>query len=224
VLAAAVIAATIAAGCSGCSRGTSVLPGDIRSYTVSKQAEPAPIAASPGDVPTKPAPVRYDVPEGWTDGGASGIRLATLLIGDPAGQREVTIIPASGTLEGNVARWQGQLDAGGDPDDLASRAAAAIEAAESVDVDGRPAKVVLLRDAAAGQAILGYFGAAGAMATACPAGSYCEAGTERPVACPSGTQSAELANDLTDCVSSPGFYGPNGTPRAPNTHPCAAPP
>ena len=155
VLAAAMIAATIAAGCSGCSRGTSVLPGDIRSYTVSKQAEPAPIAASPGDVPTKPAPVRYDVPEGWTDGGASGIRLATLLIGDPAGQREVTIIPASGTLEGNVARWQGQLDAGGEPDDLASRAAAAIEAAESVDVDGRPAKVVLLRDAAAEQAILG---------------------------------------------------------------------
>jgi hypothetical protein len=132
-----------------------VLPGDIRSYTVSKQAEPAPITASQGDAPTKPAPVRYDVPEGWTDGGASGIRLATLLIGDPAGQREVTIIPASGTLEGNVARWQGQLDAGGEPDDLASRAAAAIEAAESVDVDGRPAKVVLLRDAAAEQAILG---------------------------------------------------------------------
>ena len=152
VLAAAVIAATSTAGCS---RGTAVLPGDIRSYTVSKQAEPAPITASQGDAPTKPAPVRYDVPEGWTDGGASGIRLATLLIGDPAGQREVTIIPASGTLEGNVARWQGQLDAGGEPDDLASRAAAAIEAAESVDVDGRPAKVVLLRDAAAEQAILG---------------------------------------------------------------------
>jgi hypothetical protein len=62
------------------------------------------------------------------------------------------------------------------------------------------------------KAILGYFGAAGAMATACTAGSYCEAGTERPVACPSGTQSAELANELADCISSPGYYGPNGKP------------
>jgi hypothetical protein len=64
------------------------------------------------------------------------------------------------------------------------------------------------------QAILGYSGVAGAMATACPANSYCEAGTERPMACPSGTTSAELANDLTDCVSAPGYYGPNGKPRA----------
>jgi hypothetical protein len=61
-----------------------------------------------------------------------------------------------------------------------------------------------------GQAIPGFYGAAGAMATACPANSYCEAGTERPVSCPAGTQSADLANDLTDCVSAPGYYGPNG--------------
>ena len=140
---------------TGCGRDAEVRPGDIRSYTVPKQAEPASVAQAPQEPPPAAPRLTYDVPEGWTDGGASGIRLATLLIGDPAGQREVTIIPASGTLEGNVARWQGQLDAGGEPDDLASRAAAAIEAAESVDVDGRPAKVVLLRDAAAEQAILG---------------------------------------------------------------------
>ncbi len=58
------------------------------------------------------------------------------------------------------------------------------------------------------------------MATACTAGSYCEAGTERPMACPSGTQSAELANELADCVTSPGYYGPNGMPRATDSHPC----
>jgi hypothetical protein len=46
----------------------------------------------------------------------------------------------------------------------------------------------------------------------CPANFYCEQGTERPVACPSGTQSTDLANDITDCVSSPGYYGPNGKP------------
>jgi hypothetical protein len=62
------------------------------------------------------------------------------------------------------------------------------------------------------QAIVGFYGAAGAAATSCPANSYCESGTERPMACPSGTQSTELANDLTDCVSSPGYYGPNGKP------------
>lgn len=63
------------------------------------------------------------------------------------------------------------------------------------------------------QAIVGFYGAAGAAATPCPANSYCEQGTERPVACPSGTQSTDLANDVTDCVSSPGYYGPNGKPR-----------
>jgi hypothetical protein len=73
----------------------------------------------------------------------------------------VTIIPASGTLAGNVERWQGQLEAGADPADLAKKAAAAIAAAETLDVDGTSASVVLLRDAeatddeAAGQAILG---------------------------------------------------------------------
>ncbi len=65
------------------------------------------------------------------------------------------------------------------------------------------------------QAIPGYYGAAGAAATACPANSYCQTGTERPVACPAGTQSTAVANDVTDCVSSPGFYGPSGTPPPP---------
>ncbi len=60
------------------------------------------------------------------------------------------------------------------------------------------------------QAIVGFYGAVGSAATRCPANNYCEAGTERPIACPSGTQSTELANDITDCVSSPGYYGPNG--------------
>jgi hypothetical protein len=31
--------------------------------------------------------------------------------------------------------------------------------------------------------------------------------------CPSGTQSTPLANDITDCVTAPGFYGPNGKAR-----------
>jgi hypothetical protein len=62
------------------------------------------------------------------------------------------------------------------------------------------------------QAILGYYGKLGDAATACPANSYCEAGTEQPVACPVGTVSRPMASTLTDCVSAPGYYGAPGQP------------
>jgi len=61
-----------------------------------------------------------------------------------------------------VARWQGQLQADLPADEREARAAAALAEAETVDVDGVAATVVLLRDAPAeetgepaGQAILG---------------------------------------------------------------------
>ena len=167
----------------GCEPATAIRPGDIRTYTIPKDAEPAAIVAAPSPANPQTAPpdgpgrmespsgpttagdrasaIRYEVPEGWNDGGASGMRLATLFIGAPADKREVTIIPASGTLAGNVERWQGQLEAAAAPAVLAEKAAAAIAAAETVDVDGTTATVVLLRDAEAeadaeaGQAILG---------------------------------------------------------------------
>ncbi len=167
----------------GCEPATAIRPGDIRTYTIPKDAEPAAIVAAPSPANPQTAPpdgpgrtesppgpttsgdrasaIRYEVPEGWNDGGASGMRLATLFIGAPADKREVTIIPASGTLAGNVERWQGQLEAAAAPAALAEKAAAAIAAAETVDVDGTTATVVLLRDAEAeadaeaGQAILG---------------------------------------------------------------------
>ena len=165
----------------GCEPATAIRPGDIRTYTIPRDAEPVAIAAapspansappdSPGRTGSPPGPttsgdrgsaIRYEVPEGWNDGGASGMRLATLFIGAPADKREVTIIPASGTLAGNVERWQGQLDAAATPESLNEKALAAIAAAETVDVAGTTATVVLLRDAEAeadaeaGQAILG---------------------------------------------------------------------
>ena len=167
----------VAAVAGGCEPAATIRPGDIRSYTVPKDAEPATLAAAtpareqgqagaaaqtaaPASAPADSA-IRYDVPEGWNDGGASGMRLATLFIGDAADKREVTIIPASGSLAGNVERWQGQLDAAADATDLKAKASAAIAAAESLDVAGTTATVVLLRDAEAaadparGQAILG---------------------------------------------------------------------
>jgi hypothetical protein len=134
---------------TGCSDKAAVRPGDIRTYTIPKNAEPTPLASAEAEAPPKSGPrVRYEVPEGWADAGAGagGIRLATLLIGNPADKREVTIIPASGTLQSNIERWHGQLVAEADEAARRQAAAAAIEAAETVDVEGREATIVLLHD------------------------------------------------------------------------------
>jgi len=145
---------------SGCGRATDVRPGDIRTYSV---ARPATSDVAPAAAPDRgQAAIRYEVPPGWADRGASGMRLATLAIGDPADGHEVTIIPASGSLRGNVERWQGQLDAAAGEADRAAAVDRALAAAEAVDVDGASGTVVALFDAAAaagpdaeGQAILG---------------------------------------------------------------------
>jgi hypothetical protein len=156
----------------GCQESAAVLPGDVRQYTIPRPANVAQTAqnaaaAVQGVTPPsdRESPgglrLRYDVPEGWTDRGGGGLRLATLVLGGPDAADEVTVIPAAGTLEGNVARWQGQLEP--DQDRAAAEAAVrgAVDAAETLDVDGVPATVVLLLDEAAraapeadGQAIL----------------------------------------------------------------------
>lgn len=157
-LAALLALASLASG--ACRPEADILPGDIRSYVIPKNAEPALGASAPASAQAGRSPrataLRYEVPEGWADGGATGMRLATLLIGDPQAKREVTVIPASGTLEGNVERWQKQLDPDVDAATLEAKAAAAIAAAETIDVDGTPATVVLLRGGTDdGEAILG---------------------------------------------------------------------
>ena len=146
---------------AGCGRDTDVRPGDIRAYTV-----PRPPARRIAEAPAateSPAPggataqrLGYDVPEGWTDRGGSGMRLATLAIGDPAQGHEVTVIPASGTLRGNVERWHGQLDPQSDPDARRQAVDAALAGAESVTAGPLTATVVLLTQPAdTAQAILG---------------------------------------------------------------------
>jgi hypothetical protein len=146
----------------GCQDDATVQPGDIRTYSVPRvvtarvvprNAPPQPAGASPR--------VSYVLPEGWADEGASGLRLATLLIGSGSERQEVTVIPASGTLESNVARWAGQLDEAADEPQRLQAAADAIANAERIDVDGSQATVVLLLGPAAtagddaGEAILG---------------------------------------------------------------------
>lgn len=140
---------------AGCRESAAILPGDVRQYTVPREQRPPggetatalPRTASPR---TADSPgglrLRYEVPAGWSDRGGGGLRLATLALGDPGDGNEVTVIPAAGTLDDNVARWQGQLE----PEQEASAAAAAVraalEAAETIDVDGATATVVMLLD------------------------------------------------------------------------------
>ena len=144
-------AAAVSVACvlaAGCGRDADIRPGDIRAYTIPRDAEPPPVvAAMPESPPAATAGLTHVTPDGWSDAGASGMRLATLLIGDPADKREVTVIPASGTLEGNVERWQGQLDPDAAAEDRATAVAKAVADAETVDVGGTPATVVTLHDA-----------------------------------------------------------------------------
>lgn len=138
----------------GCGRDADVRPGDIRSFVVPPGLEPEPIAATPRQPAAAAAGserLRYEVPEGWSDRGASGMRLATLAIGDPADGREVTVIPASGTLRGNVERWHGQLAAGADEAARATAVDKALAEAESFDVDGSTATLVMVGGPAAGE-------------------------------------------------------------------------
>lgn len=144
------------AGCllaAGCGRDADIRPGDIRVYTVPAGAEPPAVVAARDPRPAAgDRRISYEVPESWTDRGASGMRLATLLIGDPADALEVTVIPASGTLESNVDRWQGQLAPQATAAEREQAARKAIAEAETVDAAGTTATVVLLTAPQAGEA------------------------------------------------------------------------
>jgi hypothetical protein len=143
---------------AGCRPAAEIQPGDIRTYVAPKAVSPlagatagsgsrvAPGMDGPtGDRPAGPQ-VAYDVPEGWVDAGGGGLRLATLRTGPGTGPDvgEVTLIVASGSLEGNVARWQEQLTPGGSAEAVAQ----AIAAADKVETTGTTATIVLLDDGA----------------------------------------------------------------------------
>ena len=140
------------AGClplfAACDDPTGIRPGDVRVYEAAKEPiVAAPTAESQAAAEPKPAgglALRYDTPPGWTDRGASGMRLASLAIGALSDGHEVTVIPAAGTLEANVSRWIGQLDSNAAETALVERTKSALAAAETVDVDGTKATIVLL--------------------------------------------------------------------------------
>lgn len=148
-----IVCAIVAGLTTSCRPAADIQPNDLRTYTVPHQPSPAQTAASPSPrLPTDTLPaaapagpvLEYDLPEGWTDLGASGMRLTTLRTGPDAATDagEITIIPASGTLEGNAARWQEQLTPGASPD----RVSRAIEEGEKVVVHGAESTILLLLD------------------------------------------------------------------------------
>lgn len=127
---------------AGCGDGRAIRPDDVRSYVVAKQ--PA-AAVSPDGEPAPPSTtVRYDVPSGWRDLGGGGMRLTTLAIGSPEAGQEVTLSRARGKPRDNVIRWQRQLVGEADPAAVEASADRALAAAETVDVTGTPATIVLL--------------------------------------------------------------------------------
>lgn len=148
-----IVCAIVVGLTTSCRPAADIQPNDLRTYTVPRQASPAQTAAPPSPrfpadtmpaaAPGGPA-LEYDVPEGWTDLGASGMRLTTLRTGpdEATDAGEITIIPASGTLEGNAARWQEQLTPGASPD----RISRAIEEGEKIAVNGAESTILLLLD------------------------------------------------------------------------------
>lgn len=138
--AAAVAVAGLALG--GCRPpAADIRPLDIRTYTAPRTATRATVPKGrDAQSPAGPA-LTYDLPDGWVDAGGGGLRLATLRAADGA---EITVIQASGTLESNVARWQGQLTSTVDP----ARVSRAIAAGEKATVNGVEATIIELDDGA----------------------------------------------------------------------------
>ena len=143
----------VVASCvSGCGPDAAVKSTDIRRYVVPKEKTLSADDIAQANRQTsgrEPArQVDYTLPEGWTEvSGPSGMRLATLAIGDREDGQEISIIPALGTMRSNVERWQKQLDKDASAGEIADLVDKALAKAGSVDVQGQKATVVLLAQA-----------------------------------------------------------------------------
>ncbi|MDB4338608.1 hypothetical protein OAA19_00710 [Rubripirellula sp.] len=85
--------------------------------------------------------VRYERPDGWRNGKASSMRLASFDTGPEEAVAEMSVIIAGGDLRGNVARWLGQVRSGEVADTVIDEALAD---AEKIEVDGRAAQRFLM--------------------------------------------------------------------------------
>lgn len=111
----------------------------------------APVA--PPAAPQQDVEVAYEVPEGWTEGPAGGMRKASFSVGSGADVAELTVIPSGGGLRSNIERWLGQIRPEGVD---AAVLDTVMESARDLQVDGRAAqRFVLEGTAASPQAIDG---------------------------------------------------------------------
>lgn len=139
---------------SGCGPDAAVRSTDIRRYVAPKEktlsAEKIAQANSQPTARDRSKSIDYTLPKNWTEvSGPSGMRLATLAIGDGEDGHEISIIPASGTIRSNVERWQKQLDKEAPSEEITDLVDKAMANAGSVDVLGQKATVVLLTQASA---------------------------------------------------------------------------
>jgi hypothetical protein len=129
----------------GCNDPAALQPRDVRTY-MAPSTQTTPAKAPPRPSADGRLSLAYEVPDGWTDRGATGMRLATLAIGGGDREYEVTVIPAAGTLEANVSRWLGQLDASATPESLLEKTTRFLAAARKLPVGEIEATLVTLME------------------------------------------------------------------------------
>ena len=148
---------------TGCDNKTAMLKSDIRTYRIphTERTKPSMESRISDMQPAGGSPsIEYDVPDGWTDRGQSGIRLTTLLIESEDSQQEISVTSFGGTLSNNVSRWVNQLRPSANTEETDALTKKAIDDAEVVDVGNSKATIVFLLDEKAdttgdGTAILG---------------------------------------------------------------------
>lgn len=91
--------------------------------------------------------LQYKRPEGWRDGRASSMRLASFDVGPEGATAEMTVIIAGGDLRGNVKRWLGQISDVDVSDELLDKA---LKDAQQFEVDGLSAQRFILRGDSSG--------------------------------------------------------------------------
>jgi hypothetical protein len=78
-------------------------------------------------------PITYEVPKGWTEIPATGMRVAAFRVSDGGQSTEITVIPLSGPaggLLGNVNRWRKEVGLPDTTEDVLKKES------KSIDIDG----------------------------------------------------------------------------------------
>lgn len=122
-----------AAGPSGSAGSSATSPPAAQ--TSVDQSSTASTAKEPAKEPEKP--IRYEVPEGWSETPASGMRMAAFSIAEGQQSGEVTVIAAGGEIDANIGIWLGQVGMEASEENKQ----ATLQAAEALSVNATDAKL-----------------------------------------------------------------------------------